>query len=212
MQEVPFGAMERPMNGEFPAANWVDYGNGQRGMAVLNCAMPGNVAADGTMLLSLMRAVNLGDYNGGDTSDTGFELNVPRKLRYSLVPHAGDWRDARLAQAGQELNSPLLAFKVEPHKGSLPSAWGLVKIAEPNIVVTSVKPGPDHTTIIRLYEACGKAVKSASISFGAKVLGAEECNLLEQTTGKLSVNSNNVKIDLHQFEIKTIKLRLARVP
>ena len=210
VQEVPFGATERPLNAEFPAQNWVDYGNGQRGLALLNAAMPGNVVSDNTLLLSLMRSVNLGDYNGGDTSDTGFELNVPRKLRYALIPHAGDWQKARLSQAGQEFNSPLLTFKVEPRKASLPATWGLLKITDPNIVVTSVKPGPDHTVIVRLYEAWGKAIAGASIGFGGKVLSAEEANLLEVTTGKLRVSGNTVVVDFHPFEIKTIKLRLGR--
>ena len=210
VQEIPYGAIERPLGVEFPAQNWVDYGNGQHGVALLNSAMPGNLVTDGTLMLSLMRAVNLGDYNGGDTSDTGFELNVPRKLRYALVPHAGDWRQSRLSQAGQEFNSPLLAFKVEPHKGSLPATWGLVQIADPNVVVTSVKPGPDHTLIVRFYEAWGKETKGVVVKLGAKVLGANEANLLEDTTGKLQVKENAVVVDLHPYEIKTIKLRLGK--
>ncbi|MFI5384598.1 MAG: alpha-mannosidase [Fimbriimonadales bacterium] len=209
VQEIPFGAIERPMGVEFPANNWVDYGNGERGVGLVNAAMPGNLVTDGTMMLSLMRSVNLGDYNGGDTSDTGYELDTPRTLRYALVPHGGDWRQARLSQAGQEFNSPLLAFKAEPHKGSLPSSWGLLQIAEPNVVVTSVRPGPDQTQIVRLYESWGKAMHGVAVKLNAKVLAASEANLLEDTTGKLPVSGNAVMIDLHPFEIKTLKLRLA---
>src|SRR5579862_1658165 len=211
VQEVAYGAIERPMGVEFPANNWVDYGNGDRGVGLLNAAMPGNLVTDGTMMLSLLRSVNLGDYNGGDSSDTGFELDTPRTLRYSLVPHAGDWRQARLAQAGQEFNSPLLAFKAEPHKGALPSTWGLLQIAEPNVVVTSVRPGPDHTLIVRLYESWGKAMDGVAVRINAKVAGADEANLLEDTTGRLQVKGNAVMIDLHPFEIKTLKLRVAGV-
>jgi len=209
VQEVPFGAIERPMGVEFPANTWVDYGDGSRGVGLLNSAMPGNLVTDGTMMLSLLRSVNLGDYNGGDSSDTGFEMNVPRTMRYALVPHAGDWRQARLAQAGHDFNSPLLALKEQAHKGSLPSRWGLLEIGEPNVVVTSVRPGPDHTVAVRLYESWGKAMHGVAVKVNAKVLGADEANLMEDSIGKLAVSGDKVMIDLHPFEIKTIKLRLA---
>jgi len=212
VQEIPFGAIERPTGVEFPANNWVDYGNGEHGVALLNSAMPGNLVTDGTMMLSLMRSVNLGDYNGGDTSDTGYELDTPRTLRYALVPHAGSWREAGLARAGQEFNSPLLAFKVESHKGSLPSTWGLLQIAAPNVIVTSVRPGPDHTVIVRLYESCGKPMHGLAVKLNAQLLGANEANLLEDTTGKLAVQGNTLIIDLRPYEIKTLKLKLAPAP
>src|SRR5260221_4858196 len=30
-QEIPFGSIERPTAQEFPAQNWIDYGDGQHG-------------------------------------------------------------------------------------------------------------------------------------------------------------------------------------
>src|SRR5579871_1765255 len=172
VQEVPFGAIERPAQIEYPAQNWADCSDGKQGFALLNCAMPGNVLSDGTLMLSLMRSVNLGDYNGGDTSDTGFELNVPRTFRYALAPHAGGWRDAMLAQAGQELNSPLLAFKAESHPGPMPKRWGLLKTDAANVVVTSVKSGPDGSIAVRLYEACGLATPAVKLTVGGRVASA----------------------------------------
>ncbi len=55
VREIPFGAVEQPEGIECPAQNWMDYGNGQHGVALLNRGIPGNNAADGTLLLSLMR-------------------------------------------------------------------------------------------------------------------------------------------------------------
>src|SRR5262249_12855075 len=40
--EIPFGAIERPGSQEFPAQNWIDYGDGERGLALLNRGNPGN--------------------------------------------------------------------------------------------------------------------------------------------------------------------------
>jgi len=38
--EIPFGAIERPKNIEFPTQNWVDYGDGRKGVALINRGIP----------------------------------------------------------------------------------------------------------------------------------------------------------------------------
>ena len=53
--EIPFGAVTRPAGIEFPARNWVDYGDGRHGLALLNRGLPGNNVSRGTMMLSLLR-------------------------------------------------------------------------------------------------------------------------------------------------------------
>jgi len=63
--EIPFGTIERPPGIEFPAQHWVDYTDGHRGVALLNFGLPGNLVTDGTLLLSLLRAHNLGAYGMG---------------------------------------------------------------------------------------------------------------------------------------------------
>ena len=56
MQEIPFGAIERPDSIEMPAQNWIDYSDGRHGLALLNRGLPGNNVSDGTMMLSLCGA------------------------------------------------------------------------------------------------------------------------------------------------------------
>ena len=78
VHEIPFGAIERPAGIEFPAQNWVDYGNGQQGVALLNRGLPGNNVADGTMMLSLLRSTRIvaygfgGGYEPGMSSDSAW--------------------------------------------------------------------------------------------------------------------------------------------
>ncbi len=62
VHEIPFGAIERPAGIECPAQNWVDYGNGRQGVALLNRGLPGNNVADGTMMLSLLRSTRIQAY------------------------------------------------------------------------------------------------------------------------------------------------------
>ena len=73
VQEIAFGSIERPADQEFPAQNWIDYSAGGRGLALLNRGLPGNTAADGTLLLSLMRSTRLISYGAGG----GFERVLP---------------------------------------------------------------------------------------------------------------------------------------
>jgi alpha-mannosidase len=142
VQEIPFGAIRRPEGIEFPAQNWMDYGNGQKGVALLNRGLPGNNVADGTMMLSLLRStriVSYGDASGGygAGSDSSLELNTERTFDYALIPHVGDWRAAGVYRDGMEFNQPLLTCPMAAHRGDLPKRWGFLEITPQNIVVSA---------------------------------------------------------------------------
>ena len=147
--EIPFGSIERPAAIEFPAQNWVDYGDGRRGLTLLNVGLPGNVVTDGTMMVSVLRAHTLGAYGFGGgyepgmSSDSGLQLGQERTMRYALVPHAGDWRAGGRFPRRLGAQSPLLCRNVLPHTGSLPKRWGLVDVSNPNVVLSSLKPSRD---------------------------------------------------------------------
>ena len=77
--------------------------------------------------------------------------------------------------------------------------------------MTSFNPGERGSTVLRVYEAEGKATSHFTIKLNARVISASEANLLEDAGQKLVVRENTVSVDLHPFEIKTIKFRLATV-
>lgn len=214
VDEIPFGAIERPEAQEFPAQNWIDYGDGTRGVALLNRAMPGNNVADGTLMLSLMRSSRItayafhGGYEPGVSSDTGLELGRELTFHYALVPHAGDWRAARVYRAGWEFNNPLVARKVTVHAGSLPNRWGLVEVSQPNVVVSTLKPGRDGSGVLRVYEAAGQPTKGVKIRVEAGIASAREANLMEDSGRELGTENNTLQFDLGPYEIKTFKLQL----
>ena len=218
VQEIPFGASERPLGVEFPAQNWVDCSNKSRGVAVLNRGLPGNVVtSDGTMLLSLMRTTSInsygfgGGYEPGMSSESGFELGKKRSFRYAIVPHSGSWQDAELYRSGLEFNNPLVVKKATPHPGRLPNKFGIVSISDSNVIVSAVKPGENGGTIVRLYEAAGKPAKNVRLRCHAPVKLAQEVNLMEDPKGKLDSADNTVAFAMRPFEIKTIQLQLEQV-
>jgi alpha-mannosidase len=214
VHEIPFGSIERPAGIEFPAQNWADYSDGEKGLAVLNKGIPGNITTESTMMLSLLRSAKIEDYGyqGGYerwmTSDTGLQIGKTLSFDYALVPHEGDWQKAAVYQDGQEFINPLICHKSTGHKGKMPKQWSLLEISHPNAIITAVKPGPAGTTIVRLYDASGKATTGVSIKCRAAIKSAHEANLIEDDMQALKVEGNAVRFDLGAFEIKTLKLQL----
>jgi alpha-mannosidase len=214
VQEIPFGAVERPRGIEFPAQNWVDFGDGQRGVALLNCGLPGNLVSDGTLLLSLMRSENIGGYGFGGGyepgmgSDTGFELGRPLTFHYALVPHEGTWQEAQVYRAGLEMNQPLVVRKAAPHPGELPHRLSFVEISEGNVVLSSVTPARDGAVVVRVSEAAGKPTSAVKVRLRAPVHSAWVVNLMQDPEEQLKIEEGSVHLDLHPFEIKTVKFGL----
>ena len=143
-----------------------------------------------------------------DGSSTGFELGKPLTFHYALVPHAGDWRRSGVYRDGLELNNPLLARTAGLHAGTFARPLGIPRVSHRNLVVSALKGGPGGTAVLRLYEASGQPVKGAKVHWSARVLSAEEVNLMEDPGRKLDVTADAVRLDFHPFEIKTMKFSL----
>lgn len=208
VHEIPFGALERPLSKELPTQNWIDYSNGEKGLTLLNRGLPGNeVATGGAMMVSLSRSSYLYDYNQGRSSDSGFELDKYLTFDYAMVPHGGDWRQAGVYHDGMEFNHPLLACITSSHAGRLPSRWGFIEISQPNVVLSALKGSLNGAAALRVYEASGQAT-TATIRVPTGISAAEEVNLMEDAGVKLAVTDNVLHIELHPFEIKTVRLQL----
>jgi len=142
------------------------------------------------------------------SSDTGLELGKTLTLQYALVPHTGDWKTAGVYRSGWEFNHPLITKKSAAHPGPLPKRWGLLEVSESNVVVSALKPGPQGTVILRVYEGGGKSSPGVKVKIQTKVAAANEANLVEDTGRKLEANNDTLQFDLRPYEIKTFKLQL----
>ena len=216
VQEIPFGAMPRPIGIEMPAQNWSAYEDGTRGVALLNHGLPGNFVSEDTLVVSLLRSHNLGAYGFGGgyepgmSSETGFQIGVPRTLRYALVPYDKSWQSARIEQAGQAFNQPLIARVASAHPGTLPSRWGLLET--PNVTLSTLKPGKNNTIILRFYEPHGTEMGTFLIwnAPGARPLAsAKSANLIEDFGPAIPLEAGRLNLEFKPFEIKTIALELA---
>lgn len=215
VQEIPFGSMERPAGQEFPAQNWIDYSAGGHGLALLNRGLPGNNAADGTLLLSLLRSTRLisygasGGFEPGTSSDSALELGKWMGFDYALAPHTGAWQDAQVFRAGLEFNNPLIVRKTGVHPGEMPKLWSLMDISNPHVVVSALKPSRGGEVAVRVYEAAGQPARNVRLHFTRTLAAARAANLIEDPGEPLPMRDNAVSFDLRPYEIRTFRLRLA---
>lgn len=215
--EIAFGAVVRPMHQEFPAQNWADYSAGGHGLTILNRGLPGNNVTDDTMMVSLLRSTRLEVYGADDSgfdpakaseSDTALEIGKHISHDYALVPHDGSWQDAQVYRSGLEFNNPLVARNIDAHAGSMSKTWGLLKVSEPDVVVSALKPSRDGEIALRVYEAAGQVVHHATIHFALPLSSARDANLIEDPAKTVQISGNAISFDLHPYEIKTFRLKL----
>jgi len=208
----PEGWVEQP-SGVFPSLNWVDYSDGKKGLTLINRGNPENEVRDGSIYLTLLRAVSMLSTDGM----AGPAIPVPDArefreytFRYSIYPHQGDWRKAKSYRQGQEFNNDLIPFQLPP-SGRYRSQGSFLRAEPDNIVVSAVKRSHNGKDIIvRLYEASGKAT-SATLTMFRKPKGAKIVNLMEEKDKEfdksITLKDRKIRLRVKPFEIVTITMK-----
>ncbi|MEO8286085.1 MAG: alpha-mannosidase [Chloroflexota bacterium] len=204
--EIQFGAVERPTHRntswdmarfEVPAHRWVDLSEGNYGVALLNDGKYGHSLHDNVLGLSLLKGAIFPDPN----ADRGIH-----RFTYSLLPHAGDWREAQVVRRAYELNAPLRAVPVQ--RTHAVERVSFLSTPSDHIVIETVKVAEDGDgLIIRLYEAHNQR-GHAVLRFLRPVTRAEEVDLLERKTVPVDVEGGLVSLDIRPFEVKTLRVWL----
>ncbi len=201
--EIQFGHLRRPTHEdtsyaramfEVCAQRWADLGDGEYGVALLNDCKHGYDIRDSVMRLSLLRAPTHPD----PTADRGDHV-----FTYALMPHRGDFRDAEVIQAAEDLNAPLF-----PAYGSLPagSRRSLIEVDTPQVVVEAIKRAEDSdATIVRLYESWGGRCRTR-LRMTLPASRAFLCDLLERDREEVAVRDGLIELELTPFKVLTLKL------
>ena len=175
--ECAFGVHRRPthVNTSWDAARFevachrfVDLSEPGYGVALLNDGRYGCHARGSELGLSLLRSPTLPD----KTADEGVQ-----SLRYSLLPHAGDWLEGGVLAEAEDLNRPLFAARLA---GAADGTHRFLTVDGRPVALGALKPAEDgNGLILRVYEAAGgRGPISISPPDGWRVAG--EVSLLEE--------------------------------
>ncbi|GIO85711.1 alpha-mannosidase [Paenibacillus faecis] len=214
--EIQFGHLKRPTTrntllqmaqDEICAHHFIDLSQPDYGVALLNDCKYGHSAEANVIDINLLRSPSYPD----ETAD-----RARHRFTYALHPHQGDFIRAEVYKKGYELNIPLRAVQAsamgdgtavsEPPRVAGP----FLRLHADNIMVEAVKKAEDSDhLILRLYETAGTAARG-TLELGFDCCVIEETDLMEAPIRVLGKNGREVKLDFTPFEIKTIRVELAK--
>lgn len=217
--DTPFAAMERPTNGqEVPVQQWADLSGAKGGAALMNETKYGHRCTGDEVEMTLLRS----GYDPDPYPDQG-----PHMIRYSLLPHGGDWQAGGVAQAAREYNLPALAVETPPNgalgtrqealvtektplasaKSPLPSTF--LSLSPDNFILSALKKAEEGDAfIVRFYEAYGLASR-AVLTLPQAVKSAVRVDLLEMDlpgAAAPTIQGSSVTLDVKAREVVTLKL------
>ncbi len=201
--DTPFAAVQRPTTGqEVPAQKWVDLSGPKGGAALLNTGKYGHRCQDDVLEMTLLRA----SYDPDEYPDQG-----PHVIRYALVPHAGSWQAAGIAEAGLAFNVPMSVLEASPHPGDMPPVGSFIRLEPAQFLLSGVKrPEDGDGLIIRFYEAHGKAGR-AKLRLPRHVHAARRVNLIEDPLPDAEAPTHHedaIELNVRPFEIVTLRVDL----
>jgi alpha-mannosidase len=200
--EIQFGHVERSTHTnttwdqarfEVCAHRWADLGEPGYGVGLLNDSKYGYDILGSVMRLSLLRAPTHPD----PAADVG-----RHRFTYALMPHPGDFREAGVIAAAEDLNAPLRLVRGAMGSGRR----SLIEVDARQVIVEAVKRAEDSdAVIVRLYEAWGGRCR-ARLTSSLPVSRAYLCDLLERERDKVEVRDGQLEVELTPFKILTLKL------
>jgi alpha-mannosidase len=213
--DLPFGNIERATHRntsweqakfEVCGHKWADLSEGDYGVALLNDCKYGYDARENVLRLSLLRSPVRPDAH----SDQGAHQFI-----YSLLPHAGNWRQAQVDRRAYELNIPALAAdiarcEVDPQPG-LPEMFSFLEINSDRIIVEALKQAEsEDVLILRSFDSHGCQAKTL-LSFAIDLNAVAEVDLLEENPQRVELMKQPSIVACYTpFEIKTHRLAFAR--
>jgi len=127
-------------------------------------------------------------------------------FEYSIIPHSGDWIQARSYKYAKNFVAPIIAWSAKDKGGELPAQDSLIEVKPDNLVVTAIKKAEDDdSTVIRFYEVMGKPV-NAQIRVRSDYGEAWLTNFNEEKIKPIEIKNGKIEIPVSAHEIVTIKL------
>ncbi len=208
--DLPFGHIDRATHRntgweqakyEVSGHKWADMSEGDFGVALLSDCKYGYDAHENRLRLTLVRSP-VHPYHGSDIGEHDFS--------YSLLPHQGGWRDARVDAKAYDFNCPVLSVSdlsasAERQARSLPEQHSLLSLDTDTAIIEVVKQAEDgNGLIVRVFDSHGTHGR-ARATVNHPLASAEWTNLLEERLGDVSLDGD-IELALSPYEIRTLRL------
>ncbi len=180
---------------EVCAHKWADVSEEGYGVSLLNDCKYGHSIDEHSMALTLLKS---------STSPNPIADREEHRFTYSLMPHAGGWREADTPGMAYRLNIPALCVA----GGAEGAPYAPFASADaPNVIVESVKRAEDGDgVIVRLYECHGRRT-ATRLAIGFPATQAASCNALEDTLEKVILEGCEITCELRPYEIRSYRVR-----
>ncbi len=227
--ETQFGVVSRPVDqyhfhpdeqwveepcGIYPALNWTDYSDEEKGVTLINKGLPAHEVRDKELYLTLLRSVLMLSSDG----ETGPAIPTPDAqefktyhFEYSLFPHKNDWKEANSFMPAYEFNHNLIGFQLPPKTRrkteTLPSRLSFLELKPENLVLVALKKAEDTSELVlRFFETKGEKTTGVVVIFKEPV-SAKRVNMLEEEEEEIECQGKEIRIEVNPFEIVTLKVK-----
>jgi alpha-mannosidase len=165
--EIPYGAIERPANGEEePGQRWVDVSgvlpssSDIFGLAVINDAKYGFDVLGAEIGVTAVRSPIFAHHDPA-IPEAGvrytFQDQGLQRFALGLLPHRGRWSDAGLTRRALQLNQRATALIESGHEGPLPASASYGSVMPDNVVLGALKLAEDaDDLVVRAVETAGR--------------------------------------------------------
>jgi mannosylglycerate hydrolase len=228
VEQVERGSAE-PAVPEFPQQAFTSVDADGHGLTVANRGLPeASILDDGTGTIALTLLRGVGYLSRGDllsriegagpvmpTPDA--QMIGPFAAEYSIVPHAGSWREARSHRAAHAFNAELLAVETpglrpltdpwrrdpNPPEPDLGPSGSLLEV-EGELEVSAVKRAEERDElVVRLLNESPEP-RSGRVRPYRAATTAQRLDLAETPRGELAIEDGWVDVDLGPWELATI--------
>jgi len=188
--------------------SWFDINDGTRGISFMNRGLADMEIIKKDVYITLFRSVS------GVAADglTGPLIPTPDALElgshtyeYALLPHHGDWRQAKIYRSAGEYTSPPISVPASG-QGDLPGELSFLQLSPDNLVLSALKKAEDSEgVILRFYETKGEPT-SGEVRLFRRIKRLTRVDLLEQEEAELAADRDIIRLEVKPFEIVSLKL------
>ena len=162
--EIPFGAIERPANGdEEPCQRWIAGHDEAGGISIINTGAYSSSAPYDEIRQTFINTSAFADHYGQETRDCDMEyMQLGRTdFTYQVYAFVGPLAESSVHKKAALMNEPMTAIVETYHEGKLPRIYSGIGISAENVLLRAFKRAENGKgAILRLYEAFGKRAEA----------------------------------------------------